>query len=115
MHEEQDWFATVHPLLPLVLLLARVVEGSWTNLYVDETPVVLHFEDEKLARWEVIEPIYVGGYSAPCSFGGGINICFPSMTFRTKDEIHHARGHKHHHGKHKMRHNRGHKRHHGRD
>lgn len=93
-NEEQDWSFTYNPLTPLMIPLHVVVGELWKFDYVIIKPVVLHFEGEKLARWEVIEPVPVvsSGYNAngePFS---------STMTFHSKDAAHHARGHDHHHG-----------------
>jgi hypothetical protein len=96
-HEEKtlfNWVATFHPLVPLLIPLNHLVEGEpWNEFYVTSMPVVLQFDEEKLVRWEVIEPVPVV-YS-----GSTYQDMFPStMTFPTKDWRHHAKGHKHHHG-----------------
>ena len=49
--------------------------------------VVLYFEDERLAHWEVIEPIH--------SSGGVTFDSFNSMG--SMDSSHHSKGHTHHH------------------
>ncbi len=90
-HEEQNWAFTLFPLTPLVIPFTLAVGDGWKAAYVISKSVVLHFEAEKLVRWEVIEPVPVvsSGYTDP----------FPStMTFPTKDSIHHGKGHEHHHG-----------------
>ena len=56
-------------------------KSSWTY-YVGRKPVVLYFRQEKLIRWEVIEPVYTEFY-------------VPSDSL---DSLHHAAGHTHHHG-----------------
>ena len=102
-HEEQDWPLTVLSstvFLPHCIILTAVTmpfgEEHWCSAViptVGEGTVVLHFEAEKLVRWEVIEPVPVV-YS-----GSTYHDPFPStMTFSTKDSRHHAKGHKHHHG-----------------
>lgn len=91
-HEEQNWFFTLHPLTPFFIPINLVVGDLWKLPYVTSKPVVLQFEEQKLVRWEVIEPVPVvsSGYYDP-TFP-------PTMTFPSKDDAHHARGHKHHHG-----------------
>ena len=51
----------------------------------------VHFDDGKLASWEVIEPLFKE--REPCIYN-----CFPSTTFNALDERHHDLGHTHHHG-----------------
>ncbi len=101
--EEQAWFLTIMSstaFLPHCLLLtaATMPFGAehWCADFiptVEEGEVVLHFEDERLARWEVIEPVPV------VSSGYTYQDPFPSTTlFPTRDIKHHKKGHKHHHG-----------------
>ena len=70
-------------------------EFYWDVMYVTRAPVVLYFEDERLARWEVLPDI-----RDSFSTGSGYQNPFPStMTWSpSKDAAHHAKGHKHHHG-----------------
>ena len=109
MDEERDWVGSVlfSLFLPhqVVLTVFSAVSAfvtdqyfQWDWAYVERNAVVLYFEQEQLTRWEVIKPSYSysGGYD-PCTFGAGVNSCFPT-TFPTKDSKHHAKGHKHHHG-----------------
>ena len=67
---------------------------NWDHMYVTRAPVVLQFTEEKLARWEVLEPL------PSISVG-------PNMVHRDwqqqwdqqqEDLRHHKKGHKHHHG-----------------
>ena len=101
--EEQLWFFTVMfstVFLPhcIILTAATMPFGAehWCSAIptVEEKPVVLHFEAEKLVRWEVLAPVPV------VSSGYTYRDPFPStMTFPSKHDInHHQRGHKHHHG-----------------
>ena len=81
--------------VPFFLVFALVDvftdELYWDFMYVSRAPVVLQFEGEKLVRWEVLPDIR--------DSGSGYQNPFPSMMpFPTKDSIHHAKGHKHHHG-----------------
>ena len=103
VHEEQNWFFTVMSstlFLPHCILLTDVSmpfvsAEHWCGVFlpvVGKGKVVLHFEEEKLVRWDVIEPVPV------VSSGYTYHDPFPSMTFPTKDSIHHDAGHKHHHG-----------------
>ena len=68
---------------------------------VAEGTVVLHFEEENLVRWAVIEPDWLARFSGNGSSGYTYQDPFPSTTFdqpSRKDIRHHDRGHKHHHG-----------------
>ena len=96
-HEEQDWFVTLHPMAPLIAAVIRVSENEWHNIYVTRKPLVLHFEAEKLVRWEVIEPAPVvsSGYDA---LGALDDMQKQQREWqRIKDIQHHKKGHKHHH------------------
>ena len=101
VHEEQAWFPTVifsSLVLPHCILFTALMPfyggHPCFGQYVEEKPVVLHFEAEKLVRWEVLAPVPV------VSSGYTYRDPFPStMTFPSKHDIkHHQRGHKHHHG-----------------
>ena len=68
---------------------------SWTYAH-GRSSVHLYFEAERLARWEVFQTASGVSSSAVSS---GYTDPFPStMTFPSKDSIHHGRGHEHHHG-----------------
>ena len=69
-------------------LVTGRLDFQWDWAYVERKPVVLHFEQEKLVRWEVIEPDYPSG--------GGTWNSFNSMGLM--DSSHHSMGHTHHHG-----------------
>jgi hypothetical protein len=56
---------------------------QWDWAYVERRPVVLHFGQEQLVRWEVIEPFWT---VPDVRLEGGM------------DSLHHAAGHDHHHG-----------------
>ncbi len=58
---------------------------------VGKGEVLLHFEEEKLVRWDVIEPV------PAVSSGYTYQDPFPPTTLPSKDTAHHAKGHKHHH------------------
>ena len=103
VHEEQNWFFTVmsstlflpHCILLTAVSMPFVSAEHWCGVFlpvVGKGKVVLHFEEEKLVCWDVIEPVPV------VSSGYTYHDPFPSMTFPTKDSIHHDAGHKHHHG-----------------
>ena len=69
MDEQQAWFLTVMSstfFLPhcAIITAATMPFGAehWCSAFmptVEEGRVVLYFEDERLARWEVIEPVPV--------------------------------------------------------
>jgi hypothetical protein len=52
-HEEQEWVPTFFPLTPFLIPLFVVFGDSWDDAYVIRKPIVLHFEEEKLVRWDV--------------------------------------------------------------
>ena len=108
-HEEQNWFFTVHPLAPLFIpIIVLDSDLTWPEasreVYVTRKPVILYFEQEKLARWEVIEP--------PPAVSSGISeddwdwMDHQRQDFlhhqqeHKKDIRHHKKGHKHHHDHH---------------
>lgn len=53
--DEQDWLFTFFPLTPLFIPIA-VANGRWDYYYVNRKTVTLHFEEEKLVRWEMRKP-----------------------------------------------------------
>ncbi len=76
---------------PLFVAVSWLPNFEWDDPYMRMSDVILHFEDEKLARWEVIAPV-------PAVSSGYIyQDPFPSTMFPTKDAIHHKKGHTHHH------------------
>ena len=103
VHEEQDWFLTFHPFVQLFSLVLRFIPPSpevydrWNFGYVNGMPVVLHFEDEKLAHWEVIRPAPVvsSGYDALGALRQQQQQ--QRMWQQMKDIKHHKEGHTHHH------------------
>ncbi len=93
VHEEYDGFITSFfwPMAPLFVAASWLLNFEWDELYMNTSDVLLHFEDEKLVRWDVIEPV-------PAVSSGYIyQDPFPSTMFPTKDSIHHKKGHTHHH------------------
>jgi outer membrane protein assembly factor BamE (lipoprotein component of BamABCDE complex) len=68
--EGQNWWGSVFSslLLPHQLGFTAIglvgtlgsgrLDFQWDWAYVDRKPVVLHFEQDQLVRWEVIEPYY---------------------------------------------------------
>jgi hypothetical protein len=114
LHEELDPIPLTFGPMPLRVAVASIwgvplfwgfalldvmsdeLEGeNWNHVYISRAPVVLQFEEEKLAQWEVLPDIRDSlntgsSYYYPDPF--------PTMTFPTKDSIHHKKGHKHHHG-----------------
>ena len=104
VHEEQNWFFTVmastlflpHCIFFTAATAPFVGAEHWCDVFlpvVGKGEVLLHFEEEKLVRWDVIEPV-----PPAVSSGYTYQDPFPSTTFPTKDSIHHDAGHKHHHG-----------------
>ena len=68
-------------------------EFSWMPLALLKKEVELLFDGSKLVSWETrrrppVATTGTYGYQDP----------FPAMTFPTKDDVHHEKGHKHHHG-----------------
>jgi len=57
-HEEQDWIATfLFPVSPLIIPATALLPGyTWDAWYFVRNSVFLDFEEEKLVRWEAIEP-----------------------------------------------------------
>lgn len=112
LHEERDRLSTVmsysvflpHCILLTAATMPFIGAESWCDVLIDtieEKPVVLHFEEEKLVRWEVIEPVPV------VSSGYAPNSALHEMMrkqdqwFRDQqrmaDYLHHKKGHTHHH------------------
>ena len=95
VHEERNWGTSVLLSLLLPHQIGFTVIGvvgtlgtgrldfQWDWAYVERKPVVLHFEDERLVRWEVIEPYYEGG------------TWIGSSSWGSTDAAHHAQGHTH--------------------
>jgi hypothetical protein len=101
VHEEQIVKNTVMAstiLVPHCIIFTPFMligEGHPCFSYtVERKPVVLHFAEGKLARWEVLPDPLPGFWDQ----GGYYQAPFPStMTFPGIDAAHHAKGHKHHH------------------
>ncbi len=64
-HEETGWGILIFPPGHTASMgMESRTGGSWGDAYVIEKPlVVLHFEDEKLVRWEVVKPAPIGEQS----------------------------------------------------
>ena len=87
LDERLHWQMFIFPQVLLSIpICAAIPDKPWDCGYTYSVPVLLHFEGEKLAHWEVIEPVY-SEYYGPT---------FP-MTFPGIDAAHHAAGHTHHH------------------
>ena len=84
LDERLSWQMFIFPQALLSIpICAAIPDKPWDCQYIYSVPVLLRFEGEKLARWEVIEPVYSGYYD--------------SSIFST-DMQHHMMGHSHHHG-----------------
>ncbi len=59
-HEETDWgmFILPHAIFSIPIC-AAIPDVQWDCLYVSSRPLLLHFEAEKLVRWEVVKPVPV--------------------------------------------------------
>ena len=58
-HEEQDWIASTlfsFCALWMIPVGAALPNATWDSWFLHKNSVFLHFEDEKLVRWEAIEP-----------------------------------------------------------
>ena len=99
--EQQAWFITVMSSTFFLVHCAITTAATmpfgaehWCSALmptVEEGQVVLHFEDERLARWEVIEPV-------PVVSSGYVPLGASFQGFQGIDMQHHQKGHKHHHG-----------------
>ena len=88
--EELLWMLFLHA--PFAIPICAAIPGTpWDYMVVNRRPILLHFEAEKLVRWNVGEFNWTdgSGYYDPA--------LFPTMTFPSIDAAHHAKGHKHHH------------------
>ena len=87
--EKQMWQMFIFPQAIIAIpILALISDTPWDYLYVTRRTVLLHFEDERLARWNVGEFSWT---PSPASFSS-------RPTFQGMDAAHHAQGHTHHHG-----------------
>ena len=77
------------PLAPLFVAVSWLPNFEWDDPYMSRSEVMLRFEGEKLARWEVSHPGVGSGYN-PASM--------TTDPFFQGDFGHHTLGHKHHHG-----------------
>jgi hypothetical protein len=82
------------PWAPLFVAVSWLPNFEWNDPYMSTSDVVLHFEQEKLARWEVIEPPPVVSSGISEHDWDWMN---QQQWNRSKDERHHKKGHKHHH------------------
>ena len=92
VHEELEIGAAIigWPWAPLFMAISVFGDfEDWDAPYMITSDVVLYFEDERLARWEVNEPVP--------SVSSGSNWQPQQWNWNT-DAAHHAKGHKHHHG-----------------
>ena len=93
LDEIRTWRNIGSFLVPITLISIPICAANpvfpWDCAYVTRRPVLLHFEGEKLARWEVIEPAYSGNFIDPS---------FQQQGLWSKDMQHHQMGHTHHHG-----------------
>ena len=97
-HEKTDWGMFIFPQVLLSIPILAVWPGrSWDESYVKEIPLVLHFEDEKLVRWQVTEPVPAvsSGYDALAAQEKYQKQVREWQ--RIKDIKHHKKGHTHHH------------------
>ncbi len=95
-HEETFWQAFLFPQFLLSIpICAAIPDVQWDCGYVSSRPLLLHFEEEKLARWEVIRPVYVDDFTTDYPDYG--HMFSERDDSPVKDAIHHARGHKEHH------------------
>ena len=97
--EEQNWVGTGYctlfaPLCAFMSPISLLDEGrTLFHIFgVDEKPVILDFEDGRLVRWEVIEPVPV------VSSGSTSQWQQHQQWDWSKDARHHQKGHKHDHG-----------------
>lgn len=111
-HEEQAWFVTVMSstvFLPHCVVATAVTlpfgAEHWCAIIptVEEGSVVLHFEGEKLVRWDVTEPslpVVSSSYYDPVfdEFQRQQQQWHQEMIDRAIDIKHHKKGHTHHHG-----------------
>jgi hypothetical protein len=64
--EWQNWPIFIFPQVLLSIpICAAITDKPWDCAYVTRRPVLLHFEGEKLARWEVIENFISGFQGIP--------------------------------------------------
>ena len=107
--EVQAWFLTVMSstafLPPCIIATAVAMPFGgehWCDAViptVEKGEVVLHFEEEKLVRWEVIEPEPVPVVSSGYNWNTGPTLAEQMReSQRIKDIKHHKKGHTHHHG-----------------
>ena len=85
MHEEQEWVNTLFPLTHLFIPVNVAFGRPWDDLYVIRKPVLIHFEGEKLARWEGIESIGHGGAPYYETRAGKQELVNPQMAFYWPD------------------------------
>ena len=89
------------PMAPLFVAVSWLANFEWDDPYMDTSDVVLHFEGEKLARWEVIEPVPVvsSGRTWQQQQWEQEQWQWQQRQWQQmKDIKHHKKGHTHHHG-----------------
>jgi hypothetical protein len=69
-NERQEWITTLHPFSPIMLCMVHWIEGlTWSeaadDLWIIREPMLLDFEEEKLARWERVKRIQGGTIHTP--------------------------------------------------
>ena len=69
-HESQNWFFTLHPFAPLIIPFFHWMEGiTWSeaarDVYITEEPVLISFEEDGLASWELAETIITSTVCEP--------------------------------------------------
>ncbi len=82
-HESQQWFFTFHPFSPLFIPIVHWMEGiTWSdaahNVYITEEPVLISFEEDGLASWELVETITTGTACEPAVWTNSPNTMAPS-------------------------------------
>ena len=122
--EKQNWNETVASstlFLPVCALVTAVTMPfgweHWCSALlptVEEGKVVLQFEWEKLARWEVFAPP-PRVYQPPEEESEQMRAMHQWLKQRTKDVEHHKKGHEHHHDTDATHHAKGHQHHHASD
>jgi hypothetical protein len=62
LHEKRRWLNNVLMFwaIPFVAAICAAEGCDWIDGYVTRKPVLLDFKDEKLVRWDMIEPIVTG-------------------------------------------------------
>jgi hypothetical protein len=55
LHEEQNWIFTLFPMTPATIPMMVASGDPWDGAYVTKSEVVLHFEANRLVRWETRE------------------------------------------------------------